>query len=132
MLVGAVVPVVAEVFVAPGVLINIAFVAAIALKFPFFAIFKVTMQVPDGLVVTWVLALFIEQSPLTIQVFLPFEFEFASSFTEITEDGGSEVSRQLMLAAVAARALEKVTVVASRARRTTLIGLFVSRFLVMP
>jgi hypothetical protein len=78
------------------------------------------------------LALFIEQSPLTFQVFLPFEFEFASSFTEITEDGGSEDSRHLMSVAGAARALEKVTVVASRARRTTLIGLFVIRFLIMP
>ena len=60
---------------------------------------------------------------------MPFEFELASSFTEITEDGGSEVYRHLMSVAGAARALEKVAVVASSASSTTLIGLFESRLL---
>jgi hypothetical protein len=66
--------------------------------------------------------LFIEQSPLTAQVFLPFEFELASSFTEITEDGGSEVSRHLMSVAGAARALEKFAVATRTENRATKAG----------
>jgi len=80
------------------------------------------MHVPEAIVVICVFALSIEQSPLTAQVFLPLEFEFASSFTEITADGGSGVSRHLMSVAGAARALEKFAVATKIENRTTKAG----------